>query len=94
MTVQSAQANNRARSAELFERARRVLVGGGQQPRPRVSRGRGAAGLRRPLPRGATIHDVDGNRYVDLVGTWGPAIVGHAHPQVVAAVSAGGGQGP
>ena len=35
---------------------------------------------------GAYIYDVDGNRYVDLVGTWGPAIVGHAHPQVVAAV--------
>lgn len=35
---------------------------------------------------GAYVFDVDGNRYVDLVGTWGPAIVGHAHPAVVEAV--------
>jgi glutamate-1-semialdehyde 2,1-aminomutase len=35
---------------------------------------------------GAWVFDVDGNRYVDLVGSWGPAIVGHAHPAVVEAV--------
>ncbi|HKJ03784.1 MAG TPA: glutamate-1-semialdehyde 2,1-aminomutase, partial [Longimicrobiales bacterium] len=37
---------------------------------------------------GARVHDVDGNAYVDLVGSWGPAIVGHAHPAVVSAVEA------
>ncbi len=36
--------------------------------------------------RGASIFDVDGNQYVDFVGTWGPAILGHAHPKVIAAV--------
>lgn len=36
--------------------------------------------------QGASIWDVDGNQYIDYVGTWGPAIVGHAHPEVIAAL--------
>jgi glutamate-1-semialdehyde 2,1-aminomutase len=42
---------------------------------------------------GAYVFDVDGNRYVDLVGSWGPAIVGHAHPAVVKAVREAAGRG-
>ena len=42
---------------------------------------------------GPCIFDVDGNRYVDLVGSWGPAIVGHAHPAVVDAVCKAAGHG-
>ncbi len=43
--------------------------------------------------QGAWLTDVDGHRYVDYVGTWGPAILGHAHPEVVAAVCAAAGRG-
>ena len=42
---------------------------------------------------GATVTDADGNRYIDLVGSWGPMIVGHAHPAVVAAVREAMGRG-
>lgn len=42
---------------------------------------------------GAYVYDVDGNRYVDLVGSWGPAIVGHAHPRVIEAVQQAAGRG-
>ncbi|MHA0111780.1 aminotransferase class III-fold pyridoxal phosphate-dependent enzyme, partial [Klebsiella pneumoniae] len=36
---------------------------------------------------GAYLYDIDGNKYIDYVGSWGPAIVGHAHPEVIAAVT-------
>ncbi len=69
---------------ELFARARRVMPGGVSSP----VRAFGAVG---GTPRfaasaqGAWITDVEGRTYVDLVGSWGPMILGHAHPQVVAA---------
>lgn len=43
--------------------------------------------------RGATIIDVDGNRYIDYVGSWGPMILGHAHPEVVEAIQAAAAKG-
>jgi glutamate-1-semialdehyde 2,1-aminomutase len=76
-----------ARSEALFERAGRVIPGGVNSP----VRAFGAVG---GTPRffargqGAYLEDVDGNRYVDLVGSWGPLIAGHAHPRVVEAVQA------
>ncbi len=73
------------RSAELYERACRTLVGGVNSP-VRAFRAVGGRPVFVDRVEGAHVHDVDGNRYVDLVGTWGPAIVGHAHPQVVEAV--------
>ncbi len=82
---QPAQSPKVTGSAEAFERASRVLVGGVNSP----VRAFGAVG---GTPRfvdhaaGPFIHDIDGRRYIDLVGSWGPAIVGHAHPEVVAAV--------
>ena len=42
---------------------------------------------------GAEIFDVDGNRYVDYVCSWGPLIHGHAHPQVLAAIASAAGRG-
>jgi glutamate-1-semialdehyde 2,1-aminomutase len=75
------------RSAALFRRARARMPGGVSSP----VRAFGAVG---GTPRffargqGAYLWDVDGNRYVDLVCSWGPLIAGHAHPQVVAAVQA------
>lgn len=74
-----------ARSGQLFDRARAVMPGGVSSP----VRAFGAVG---GIPRfvasaqGSRVTDVEGREYVDLVGGWGPAILGHAHPAVVAAV--------
>jgi len=80
------------RSAELFERALEVLVDGVASP------SRGAVNYR-PYPlfmergEGATIVDVDGNRYLDLMLAYGSLIHGHAHPRLVEAIRAGAGDG-
>ncbi|MFQ5462268.1 MAG: glutamate-1-semialdehyde 2,1-aminomutase [Phycisphaerae bacterium] len=73
------------RSAELFERARTVLPGGVNSP-VRAFRAVGGDPVFVDRMSGPHVFDVDGHRYVDLVGSWGPAIVGHAHPTVVDAV--------
>ncbi len=75
----------RPRSQAAFARAQKVLVGGVNSP-VRAFRAVGGKPVFLDSASGAYVTDVDGQRYVDLVGTWGPAIVGHAHPQVVAAV--------
>jgi glutamate-1-semialdehyde 2,1-aminomutase len=75
----------RDQSRALFARAQQTLVGGVNSP-VRAFRAVGGDPVFVDRVEGATIYDVDGNRYVDLVGTWGPAIVGHAHPEVVSAV--------
>ncbi|MCP3903898.1 MAG: glutamate-1-semialdehyde 2,1-aminomutase [Planctomycetes bacterium] len=72
-------------SDACFERACRVLVGGVNSP-VRAFRAVGGRPVFLASAGGAHVTDVDGNRYVDLVGSWGPAIVGHAHPAVVEAV--------
>ena len=77
--------SSRIRSNVALERARRVLVGGVNSP-VRSFRAVGGEPVFLARAEGAQVVDVDGNRYVDLVGSWGPAIVGHAHPQVVEAV--------
>jgi glutamate-1-semialdehyde 2,1-aminomutase len=74
-----------ARGAALFERARRVLVGGVNSPvRAMRSIGRDPVFVERA--EGAHVWDVDGRRYVDYLATWGPAILGHAAPAVIDAV--------
>jgi len=75
-----------ARSEALFAAAQRVLPGGVSSP---VRAFRGVGGIPRFIARGsgAWLEDVDGNRYVDLVLSWGPLILGHAHPAVVRAIS-------
>lgn len=75
----------RERSQACFKRANEVLVGGVNSP-VRAFRAVGGEPVFLDRAEGAYVHDVDGNRYIDLVGTWGPAIVGHAHPDVVKAV--------
>ena len=73
------------RSAEVYERAVRLLPGGVNSPvRAMRSIGRDPVFVARG--EGAELIDVDGNRYVDWVMSWGPLIAGHAHPEVVAAV--------
>jgi porphobilinogen synthase len=85
LTTGSGGDRGTATSAALFARARAVMPGGVSSP----VRAFGAVG---GIPRfvasarGSRITDVDGHDYVDLVGGWGPAILGHAHPEVVTAV--------
>src|SRR6478752_5555588 len=76
---------NNSTSEALFERARRVTPGGVNSP---VRAFRGVGGTPRFIARGegASLVDVDGNRYVDLVLSWGPLILGHAHPEVLEAI--------
>ena len=79
------QSKSGSRSAALFDRAGKVLVGGVNSP-VRAFRAVGGTPVFVERAEGAYIYDVDGRRYVDLVGTWGPAIVGHAHPKVIEAI--------
>jgi glutamate-1-semialdehyde 2,1-aminomutase len=73
---------NHAKSAAIFARAQKLIVGGVNSP-VRAFR---AVGGTPPFIRsaeGCTLTDADGNRYIDYVGSWGPAILGHAHPAVL-----------
>jgi glutamate-1-semialdehyde 2,1-aminomutase len=81
-----------ARSAALFQRARDRIPGGVNSP---VRAFGGVGGTPRFVASGNGPHlwDVDGNRYVDLVCSWGPLIAGHAHPSVVGAVRAAAARG-
>ena len=75
----------RIRSQELFREACRFIPGGVNSP-VRAFRGVGGEPFFVEHAQGARIRDVDGNEYIDYVGTWGPAILGHAPPVVVGAV--------
>ncbi|MDO5090446.1 MAG: glutamate-1-semialdehyde 2,1-aminomutase [Cardiobacteriaceae bacterium] len=73
-------------SQQAFERAGRVIPGGVNSP---VRAFAGVGGTPRFIARseGPYLFDVDGNRYIDFVGSFGPMIAGHAHPEVVEAVN-------
>src|SRR5262252_2384894 len=77
---------NRRRSAELFQKAKALLPGGVNSP-VRAFRGVGGEPVFFQSGQGAYLTDVDGNRYIDYVGSWGALLLGHAHPSVVEAVS-------
>jgi glutamate-1-semialdehyde 2,1-aminomutase len=74
-----------SRNDDLFARAQRTIPGGDNSP---VRAFRAVGGTPRFFTRGegAYVWDADGKRYIDYVGSWGPAILGHAHPAVVRAV--------
>ena len=75
------------KSRTLFARAQQLMPGGVNSP----ARAFGAVGgepLVMARGEGAYLFDVDGNRYIDFVGAWGPMILGHAHPTVTRAVQA------
>jgi glutamate-1-semialdehyde 2,1-aminomutase len=76
---------NSTQSEQLFAAAQNVIPGGVNSP---VRAFRGVGGTPRFIrsARGATITDVDGNTYIDYVGSWGPMILGHADEELVAAV--------
>ncbi len=77
---------NRPQSREIFQRAQQLMPGGVNSP----ARAFGAVGGE-PIVfargEGAWLTDVDGNRYLDYIGSWGPMILGHGHPAVVEAVA-------
>ena len=77
--------NNTKLSQAAFERAKAVIPGGVNSP-VRAFGGVDRGPLFIASASGATITDLDGNRYLDYVGSWGPMILGHAHPEVIEAV--------
>ena len=73
------------KSESLFEESLNHIPGGVNSP-VRAFRGVGGQPFFVERSAGARIWDVDGNEYIDYVGTWGPAILGHAHPAIIEAV--------
>ncbi|MEN3371261.1 MAG: glutamate-semialdehyde -aminomutase [Verrucomicrobiota bacterium] len=76
-----------SRSSELFSKALKRIPGGVNSP-VRAFRGLGRDPFFVDRAEGAKIWDVDGNEYIDYVGSWGPAILGHAPPVIIEAVRA------
>jgi glutamate-1-semialdehyde 2,1-aminomutase len=79
------EAATRSRTASLVERAERLFPGGVNSP-VRAFRSVGRPPLVLERGDGPFVWDADGRRYIDYIGAWGPAILGHAHPAVVAAI--------
>ena len=73
------------RSQEIFSAAQQLMPGGVSSP-VRAFKSVGGQPIVFDRVKGAYAWDVDGNRYIDYVGSWGPAICGHAHPEVIAAL--------
>ncbi|MBD2453833.1 glutamate-1-semialdehyde 2,1-aminomutase [Nostoc sp. FACHB-87] len=73
------------KSQEIFAAAQNLMPGGVSSP-VRAFKSVGGQPIVFDHVKGAYIWDVDGNQYIDYVGTWGPAICGHTHPEVIAAL--------
>ncbi len=80
------------RSRELFEKAQKSIPGGVNSP-VRAFRSVGGDPVFVARGKGARLWDVDGKEYLDFVGSWGPLIVGHAHPEVLEAITAAAADG-
>jgi glutamate-1-semialdehyde 2,1-aminomutase len=76
---------SRSKSEQLFAEALKRIPGGVNSP-VRAFRAVGGQPFFVNRAKGARVWDVDGNEYIDYVGTWGPAILGHAHPKIIQAV--------
>ena len=76
---------SRAKSEALFAEALKHIPGGVNSP-VRAFRAVGGQPFFVASARGARVTTVDGDELVDYVGTWGPAILGHTHPKIIAAV--------
>jgi glutamate-1-semialdehyde 2,1-aminomutase len=76
---------NFTKSQQLFERAQRVIPGGVNSP---VRAWRGVGGTPPFITRGEGSHifDADGNEYIDYIGSWGPLLLGHRHPEILTAI--------
>jgi glutamate-1-semialdehyde 2,1-aminomutase len=79
--------SSKERSKALFEQAIRVIPGGVNSP-VRAFRAVGGDPLFIERGEGAYLVDADGNRYLDCIGSWGPLVLGHAHPAIVEAITA------
>ena len=79
-------------SEQLYARARAVIPGGVNSP-VRAFQAVGGTPLFIARGEGQYLIDADGRRYLDFVGSWGPLILGHAHPQVIRAITAAAAQG-
>ena len=79
-------------SEKLFREAKKVIPGGVNSP-VRAFRSVGGTPLFIAKAKGATVVDVDGNAFIDYVSSWGPMILGHAHPKVVSAIRGAAGKG-
>ena len=73
------------KSEEIFAAAQKLMPGGVNSP-VRAFKSVGGQPIVFDRVKGSYIWDVDGNQYIDYIGTWGPAICGHAHPEVLAAL--------
>jgi len=78
---------NTTESQRIFQQAQTLMPGGVSSP-VRAFKSVGGQPIVFERVQGAYAWDVDGNRYIDYVGTWGPAICGHAHPEVIEAICA------
>jgi glutamate-1-semialdehyde 2,1-aminomutase len=76
---------SRAKSEAVFRRAKELMPGGVNSP-ARAFGGVGGEPIVFASGKGAHLTDLDGNRYIDYIGSWGPMILGHTHPRVVAAI--------
>ncbi|MEN8213618.1 MAG: glutamate-1-semialdehyde 2,1-aminomutase [Pseudomonadota bacterium] len=76
-----------SQSSDLFEQAKIHIPGGVNSP-VRAFKGVGGEPLFIDSAAGSSLYDAQGRRYIDYVGSWGPMILGHAHPEVIAAVEA------
>jgi len=83
---------SRVRSEQLFAEALKYIPGGVNSP-VRAFRAVGGQPFFVNRAKGAHVWDVDGNELIDYVGTWGPAILGHAHPKIIKAVQQAAEQG-
>jgi glutamate-1-semialdehyde 2,1-aminomutase len=78
---------NMTNATDLFTAAKQVIPGGVNSP-VRAFNGVGGTPVYIDHASGAYIFDSEGKRYIDYVGSWGPMVLGHAHPEVIAAVKA------
>ncbi|REK75917.1 glutamate-1-semialdehyde 2,1-aminomutase [Paenibacillus paeoniae] len=83
--TESNRRRNDARSAEAFARAKKVIPGGVNSP-VRAFKSVGLTPVYMERGQGSRVYDIDGNMYIDYVASWGPLIMGHAHPEVVEAL--------
>jgi len=73
------------KSIQLFERAQKSIPGGVNSP-VRAFKSVGGTPLFMQRAKGAYLYDADGNQYIDFIASWGPMILGHAHPSIVKAI--------
>src|SRR5579885_1423030 len=76
---------NHKQSEALFRKAQEVIPGGVYSP-VRAFRSVGGKPIFMARGEGSRLYDVDGNEYIDFVGSWGPLLLGHRHPEILAAI--------